>query len=57
MLFLAMFIRKRINKSSSVSIQIISKSNGKYVPGAFMSLLSIGFLSEAINEKHIEKPN
>lgn len=29
MLFLAMFIRKRINKSSSVSIQIISKSNGK----------------------------
>lgn len=29
MLFLAMFIRKRVNKSGSVSIQIISKSNGK----------------------------
>ena len=32
-------------------------STGHGVPGAFMSLLSIGFLSEAINEKHIEKPN
>jgi len=32
-------------------------STGHGVPGAFMSLLSIGFLSEAINEKHIEQPN
>jgi hypothetical protein len=28
--FLTIFIRKRVNKSGSVSIQIISKSNGKY---------------------------
>jgi len=27
------------------------------VPGAFMSLLNMGFLSEAIKEKNIEKPN
>lgn len=32
-------------------------STGHGVPGAFMSLLSIGFLSEAIKEKYIEKPN
>ena len=30
---------------------------GHGVPGAFMSLLNIGFLSEAINEKNIDKPN
>ena len=30
MLFLTMFIRKKANKSGSISIQIISKSNGKY---------------------------
>ncbi len=30
---------------------------GHGVPGAFMSLLNIGFLSEAIKEKNIEKPN
>ncbi|MBK6523812.1 MAG: tetratricopeptide repeat protein [Sphingobacteriaceae bacterium] len=29
---------------------------GHGVPGAFMSLLSIGFLSEAIKEKHIKEP-
>ena len=32
-------------------------STGHGVPGAFMSLLSIGFLSEAINEKNIHTPN
>ncbi|MCA6434949.1 MAG: tetratricopeptide repeat protein [Bacteroidetes bacterium] len=32
-------------------------STGHGVPGAFMSLLNIGFLSEAINEKGIEEPN
>lgn len=31
-------------------------STGHGVPGAFMSLLNIGFLSEAIKEKHIEEP-
>lgn len=32
-------------------------STGHGVPGAFMSLLSIGFLSEAIKEKNIHQPN
>ncbi|MES2131239.1 MAG: SpoIIE family protein phosphatase [Bacteroidota bacterium] len=32
-------------------------STGHGVPGAFMSLLNIGFLSEAIKEKEITQPN
>jgi serine phosphatase RsbU (regulator of sigma subunit) len=35
----------------------VCDSTGHGVPGAFMSLLNIGFLREAINERHIEKPN
>jgi serine phosphatase RsbU (regulator of sigma subunit) len=35
----------------------VCDSTGHGVPGAFMSLLNIGFLSEAINEKNIAKPN
>lgn len=35
----------------------VCDSTGHGVPGAFMSLLSIGFLSEAINEKGIVQPN
>jgi serine phosphatase RsbU (regulator of sigma subunit) len=35
----------------------ICDCTGHGVPGAFMSLLNIGFLSEAIKEKNIEKPN
>ncbi|MGE0569273.1 MAG: PP2C family protein-serine/threonine phosphatase, partial [Bacteroidia bacterium] len=35
----------------------ICDSTGHGVPGAFMSLLNIGYLSEAINEKNILKPN
>lgn len=35
----------------------VCDSTGHGVPGAFMSLLNIGFLSEAINEKGLEKPN
>jgi len=35
----------------------VCDSTGHGVPGAFMSLLNIGFLSEAINEKQIFKPN
>lgn len=34
----------------------ICDSTGHGVPGAFMSLLNISFLNEAINEKKIEKP-
>lgn len=35
----------------------VCDSTGHGVPGAFMSLLNIGFLSEAIKEKNIEKPD
>ena len=35
----------------------VCDSTGHGVPGAFMSLLSIGFLSEAIKEKNIKDPN
>lgn len=35
----------------------ICDSTGHGVPGAFMSLLNIGFLSEAVKEKNIEQPN
>ncbi|MFO0357568.1 MAG: tetratricopeptide repeat protein [Sphingobacteriaceae bacterium] len=35
----------------------VCDSTGHGVPGAFMSLLNIGFLTEAINEKGIAKPN
>lgn len=35
----------------------VCDSTGHGVPGAFMSLLNIGFLSEAINEKNISNPN
>lgn len=35
----------------------VCDSTGHGVPGAFMSLLSIGFLSEAIKEKDIEDPS
>jgi serine phosphatase RsbU (regulator of sigma subunit)/Tfp pilus assembly protein PilF len=35
----------------------VGDSTGHGVPGAFMSLLNIGFLSESINEKHISYPN
>jgi serine phosphatase RsbU (regulator of sigma subunit) len=35
----------------------VCDSTGHGVPGAFISLLNIGFLSEAINEKNICEPN
>ncbi len=35
----------------------VCDSTGHGVPGAFMSLLNISFLNEAINEKNIAKPN
>ncbi len=35
----------------------VCDSTGHGVPGAFMSLLNIGFLSEAIKEKGINEPN
>jgi serine phosphatase RsbU (regulator of sigma subunit) len=36
---------------------VVADSTGHGVPGAFMSLLNISFLNEAINEKGIKKPN
>ncbi len=36
---------------------IIADSTGHGVPGAFMSLLNISFLNEAINEKGLQRPN
>jgi serine phosphatase RsbU (regulator of sigma subunit) len=35
----------------------VCDSTGHGVPGAFMSLLNIGFLSEAVKEKNIPEPN
>ncbi len=35
----------------------VCDSTGHGVPGAFMSLLNMGFLSEAIKEKNIEQPH
>lgn len=35
----------------------VCDSTGHGVPGAFMSLLSMGYLSEAVNEKHIYSPD
>lgn len=35
----------------------VCDSTGHGVPGAFMSLLNMGFLTEAIKEKNIAKPN
>jgi serine phosphatase RsbU (regulator of sigma subunit) len=35
----------------------ICDSTGHGVPGAFMSLLNMGFLSEAVKEKNIEEPH
>jgi serine phosphatase RsbU (regulator of sigma subunit) len=36
---------------------IVADSTGHGIPGAFMSLLNINFLNEAINEKLIENPS
>lgn len=44
-------------KSHNKFYLAVCDSTGHGVPGAFMSLLNIGFLSEAINEKDITAPN
>lgn len=36
---------------------VTADSTGHGVPGAFMSLLNISFLNEAISEKHLESPD
>ena len=45
------------NESNKLFYLAVCDSTGHGIPGAFMSLLNIGFLSEAINEKHILQPN
>jgi len=47
----------RASADNNLFYLAVCDSTGHGVPGAFMSLLSIGFLSEAINEKGILKPN
>lgn len=44
-------------KQKNLFYLAVCDSTGHGVPGAFVSLLNIGFLTEAINEKGIEKPN
>jgi len=44
-------------QSDKLFFLAVCDSTGHGVPGAFMSLLNIGFLSEAINEKNILEPN
>jgi serine phosphatase RsbU (regulator of sigma subunit) len=46
--------KKEINDSFYLAV---ADSTGHGVPGAFMSLLNISFLNEAINEKNILAPN
>jgi len=46
-----------ITESNKNFYLAVCDSTGHGVPGAFMSLLNIGFLSEAINEKDILNPN
>jgi serine phosphatase RsbU (regulator of sigma subunit)/Tfp pilus assembly protein PilF len=47
----------RASAANDLFYLAVCDSTGHGVPGAFMSLLSIGFLSEAINEKGIVQPN
>ncbi len=44
-------------KKDDLFFLAVCDSTGHGVPGAFMCLLNIGFLSEAINENHIHEPN
>jgi len=44
-------------KKNNLFYLAVCDSTGHGVPGAFMSLLSISFLNEAIGEKNILKPN
>jgi serine phosphatase RsbU (regulator of sigma subunit) len=48
---------KAVEGSPELFYLAVCDSTGHGVPGAFMSLLNIGFLSEAINEKFYREPN
>jgi len=43
-------------KTNNLFYLAVCDSTGHGVPGAFMSLLNISFLNEAINEKHMSEP-
>ena len=45
------------NNITDVFYLAVCDCTGHGVPGAFMSLLNISFLNEAINEKNIDEPN
>lgn len=45
------------NEKSEFSFLAVCDSTGHGVPGAFMSLLNISFINEAITEKNILEPN
>jgi serine phosphatase RsbU (regulator of sigma subunit)/Tfp pilus assembly protein PilF len=47
----------RVSATQNLFYLAVCDSTGHGVPGAFMSLLNIGFLSEAINEKNIQRPD
>jgi len=49
--------QKQETRNQELFYLAVCDSTGHGVPGAFMSLLNIGFLSEAINEKGIYSPN
>jgi len=46
-----------VAKKDDIFYLAVCDSTGHGVPGAFMSLLNMGFLSQAVLEKQIEKPN
>jgi ligand-binding sensor domain-containing protein/serine phosphatase RsbU (regulator of sigma subunit) len=50
-------IGKNSNNGNELFYLAVCDSTGHGVPGAFMSLLNISFLNEAINEKHIHEPH
>jgi serine phosphatase RsbU (regulator of sigma subunit) len=52
----ASFVKNKDNEFGKFYLAVCD-STGHGVPGAFMSLLNISFLNEAINEKGIQQPN
>lgn len=47
----------KVNPSDDLFYLAVCDSTGHGVPGAFMSLLNMGFLSESIKEQHIYEPH
>jgi len=51
------FVSHHNNEKNELFFLAVCDSTGHGVPGAFMSLLNIGFLSEAIKEKELSTPD